>query len=121
MMERAAPIGLFAALALVVMAQGAQAETLGAVSPADAAAPRARIDLTAAHPAVVSYAEASALQSAGLARTSVEQQVTSGGGAASFGFLCGLQPAYYHAGAADARGYDPQGKFVGAKLSFAFK
>ena len=80
------------------------------------------IDLTVAKTAVaVSYAQAAALQAAGIVQTSVDHKFSGQGLTGSLGFLCGLQPAYYHAGAADARGYDPEGKFVGAKLAFAFK
>jgi hypothetical protein len=40
---------------------------------------------------------------------------------ASLGFLCGLQPGHNDAGGAAAYGFDPHGRFVGAKLSFAFR
>lgn len=39
----------------------------------------------------------------------------------SAGFLCGLQPGVDNTGAATAVGYDPHGRFVGAKLSLMFK
>jgi hypothetical protein len=39
----------------------------------------------------------------------------------SVGFLCGLQPGHNDAGSAAAFGSDPHGRFVGAKLSFAFR
>jgi hypothetical protein len=39
----------------------------------------------------------------------------------SIGFLCGLQPGHGDSGAAAAYGVDPHGRFVGAKLSIAFK
>ncbi|HZZ69141.1 MAG TPA: hypothetical protein VFE18_13290 [Phenylobacterium sp.] len=39
----------------------------------------------------------------------------------SVGFLCGLQPSHAEAGGAGAAyGVDPHGRFVGAKLAFAF-
>jgi hypothetical protein len=54
------------------------------------------------------------LRAMGVAQTSVER------GPASFGFLCGLNPGQNLGGVHAARGYDPQGKFMGAKLAFAF-
>ena len=54
----------------------------------------------------------------GVARTAVEHQssdVTAGAG-----LLCGIQPSADTSGAAMARGYDPDGKFVGAKLALRF-
>ena len=38
----------------------------------------------------------------------------------SFGFLCGLQSGQTDHGAAAAHGYDPQGRFLGAKLKLSF-
>jgi len=39
---------------------------------------------------------------------------------ASLGFLCGLQPRA-DAAIGSAHGFDSQGRFLGAKLSFAFR
>jgi hypothetical protein len=39
----------------------------------------------------------------------------------SLGFLCGLKPGHNEEGGAAAYGVDPHGRFVGAKLSFAFR
>jgi len=39
----------------------------------------------------------------------------------SLGFLCGLQPGHTDSGGAAAYGIDPHGRFVGAKLSLAFR
>ena len=55
---------------------------------------------------------------AGIARTSVEHSADALTGSA--GLLCGLQPSADTSGAATARGYDPDGKFVGAKLALRF-
>ena len=54
----------------------------------------------------------------GIARTAVEHQSSDLTGAA--GLLCGIQPGAETSGAAMARGYDPDGKFVGAKLALRF-
>ena len=62
------------------------------------------------------------VESAVFAKTAVEhrfsrrQDITG-----SLGFLCGLQPGHTESGGAGAYGTDPHGRFVGAKLSFAFR
>ena len=62
-------------------------------------------------------AEAYALRSAGIARTSIERR--SDKATASMGFLCGLPEGARRSG--DPYGSDPHVRFVGAKLSFAFR
>ncbi|WP_309604911.1 hypothetical protein [Phenylobacterium sp.] len=65
--------------------------------------------------------QANAMQSAVFARTAVEhrfsrrQDITG-----SLGLLCGLQPGHTESGGG-AYGSDPHGRFVGARLSFAFR
>lgn len=54
----------------------------------------------------------------GVARTAVERSASDLTGSA--GLLCGLQPSADTSGASTARGYDPDGKFVGAKLALRF-
>ncbi len=56
---------------------------------------------------------------AGIARTSVDHRFDEDA-VGSFGYLCGLNPGQKMTGAAGAAGYDPMGKFLGAKLSLAF-
>jgi len=56
----------------------------------------------------------------GIARTSVERRLTSDGLIGSAGFLCGMQPGATSHGAMAARGVDPNGRFLGAKLRFGF-
>lgn len=63
---------------------------------------------------------ADALRTDGVVRTSVERSF-SGAAVASLGFLCGLQPSYYSSGVAGAAGYDPNGRFIGAKLAFPIR
>ena len=65
------------------------------------------------------YAEAHTLKAAGIARTSVERRGDAA--TAALGFLCGLQEGKGRTGAAAAPGSDPHGRFLGAKLSFAFR
>jgi hypothetical protein len=54
----------------------------------------------------------------GVAKTSVERRAGSVTGAA--GLLCGIQPSADDSGVGTARGYDKDGRFVGAKLAFSF-
>ena len=58
---------------------------------------------------------------AGIAKTSVDHRFGDDDAVGSFGYLCGLNPGQKMSGAAGAAGYDPMGKFLGAKLSFAFR
>ena len=68
------------------------------------------------------YAEAYALRTAGIAKTSVESRLSESDDiTGALGFLCGIQPGQKPTGAAAARGYDPSGRFLGAKLSIALK
>lgn len=72
---------------------------------------------------VEQYAERAALRAAGLARTAIDRRFSDSDDKAvtgSLGFLCGLQPNPADKGAPAAYGVDPHGRFVGAKLAFAF-
>ncbi|WP_304178348.1 hypothetical protein [Phenylobacterium aquaticum] len=82
-----------------------------------ATGPAPQVRLTLAEP----YAQAYAMKQAGVARTSVDRRLRSEDVTGSLGFLCGLQPGAERSGAAAANGYDPSGRFLGAKLSFAFR
>jgi len=79
-------------------------------------APNAKVTLAQ------SDVEAYTLRRAGIAKTSMERRFAEADDVTgSLGFLCGLQPGQKPSGAAAARGYDPNGRFLGAKLSFALK
>lgn len=80
------------------------------------------LDLTR-HKAVfdVAYANPEPARIPGVARTSVDRKLASEDVIGSLGFLCGLEPGSGDKGIAAARGYDPSGRFVGAKLRFAFR
>jgi len=115
---RAAAIGL----ALGLIAGAACAEPL---SPAQSLAHAVRPDL-ARTPAVKltldpKSEEAHALRRAGIARTAVDRRLSGDDLTGYLGFLCGIQPGADRNGAAAARGVDPSGRFVGAKLSLAFR
>jgi len=64
-------------------------------------------------------AEARALRT-GVARTAVDRRIAEGL-SGSLGFLCGLHPSVGDDGASAMRGVDPQGRFLGAKLSLDFR
>ena len=113
---RVAMIGL----ALALFAGAAQAE-----APSQALAQAVRPDL-ARTPAVKlsldpKSAEAHALKRAGIARTAVDRRLSGEDLTGYLRFLCGIQPGAERNGAAAARGVDPSGRFVGAKLSLAFR
>jgi len=116
---------VFAFAAALAAAGAARADTAADALRAAVMAPKAQISrpgdapnakITLAAP----YAEAYALRVAGIAKTSMESRFTeSDDVTGSLGFLCGLQPGQKPTGAAAARGYDPNGRFLGAKLSIA--
>jgi hypothetical protein len=66
--------------------------------------------------------QARPMESAVFARTAVDHRFSRRDDiTGSVGFLCGLQPGHTEAGGAAAYGADPHGRFLGAKLSFAFR
>lgn len=69
----------------------------------------------------VSYANPGPARIPGVARTSVDRKLAAEDVIGSLGFLCGLEPGAGDKGLAAARGYDPSGRFIGAKLRFAFR
>jgi hypothetical protein len=68
----------------------------------------------------VRYSYAPATLPEGITRTAVERRSLRDGVAGAAGFLCGLSPIADDRGAAAITGYDPQGRFLGARLSFSF-
>jgi hypothetical protein len=113
-----------AGLALITVAGGAHAETFG-LKPYPAQAPMMSLarDAAISKPGVslpVRYANAPLQLPRGIAKTSVESRVAGDGPMASAGLLCGLKPSADYSGAGTARGYDNDGRFVGAKLAFSF-
>ncbi len=117
-----------AAVAFVAMiaAGAAQAQTATDAlleAPLRATPKGLALDLRAPAPAYTPrYADAPAPRIPGVAKTSVDRRFDGEGVVGSLGFLCGLEPgAERHGGSAAARGYDPSGRFVGAKLRVAFR
>jgi len=112
------------ALALAGAAQAQTAEALMAAPlRATATATGVGIDLASPRASFAPrYAHTGAPRIPGVARTSVDHRFDDDAGVVgSLGFLCGLEPGAERKGAAAARGYDPTGRFVGAKLKFAFR
>lgn len=116
---RAATIGLVLALAsgpaLAQAPAPAHALLAQAVRPDLASAPTVKLTLD---PKSV---EAHAMKRAGIARTAIDGRLSGDDLTGYLGFLCGIQPGAERNGAAAARGVDPSGRFVGAKLSLAFR
>jgi hypothetical protein len=106
-------------LQALVLAAALAAAGTAVAEPLKAAAPKSEPDLAAA--VFARKAETMPLRTPGVAKTSVDYSSPTDGVTGSLGFLCGLNPGAGRTGAAAARGYDPAGRFVGAKLSFAFR
>jgi hypothetical protein len=107
--------------ALSMPAVGANAEALPVYPPVAKGPPLslARPDLAKPVTAFdLRYAQAPTVLPRGVAKTSVERR--EGGVTGSAGVLCGLQPTMDDSGVGTARGYDNEGRFVGAKLAFSF-
>jgi hypothetical protein len=86
-----------------------------AVRPPNLAAP---LNLKPVGPIELRYANAPAPLPRGVARTAIERR--EGGVSGGIGVLCGIQPSADTSGVGTARGYDNDGRFVGAKLGFSF-
>ncbi|WP_091737892.1 hypothetical protein [Phenylobacterium immobile] len=69
-----------------------------------------------AGPTAQTRARLAATRSTGIARTAIDQKI-SDGLTGSLGFMCGNARAY---APNSPLGYDPAGRFVGAKLGLAF-
>jgi hypothetical protein len=102
--------------AAVALAGAVQAQAPLAAPKLSLVAPRP-LDLSAPGLPVL-YSRAPTPLPPGVARTSVEGK--AGEAMLGAGLLCGLKPNADDSGAGRARGYDPDGKFVGAKVGFRF-
>jgi hypothetical protein len=124
-----AALALIASIAVASIAAGAaHAETAAEAlmsAPLKPTSKGVALDLVTPAPAAAyapRYAGAPEPRIPGVAKTSVDRRFDSEGVVGSLGFLCGLEPgAERHGGAAATRGYDPSGRFVGAKLRMAFR
>ena len=106
------------AAAFSALAAAAHAQTAPAPHPLQSPIPAA-----AALNAAVSarFGEAGAQKGVGLARTSVDRSFDHDRGSGALGFLCGRPDSLDERAASSAYGSDPHGRFLGAKLSLAFR
>ena len=129
---------LLAAAAALAMAGAAGAQTrpldlrLSARAAAAPVAPLGTVGHEAAPPApdladpldplAPTVVQTGSMQSVVFAKTAVDHRFTRREDVTGqFGFLCGLKPGHNESGGAAAYGVDPHGRFVGAKLSIAFR
>ena len=103
----------------VAAAGAAQAQSAPLKLDLAAAQSAAPFDLSTRSAAGLTDAEAEALRT-GVARTAVDHRFADRL-TASLGFLCDPHASMQSGSAAAMPGADPQGKFLGAKLSFAFR
>ncbi len=108
------------AAAGLVFASAAHAEARPPAYPPVARTPNLSmpLNLKPAGPIELRYAQAPAPLPRGVARTAIERR--EGGVSGGIGVLCGIQPSADTSGVGAARGYDNDGRFVGAKLGFSF-
>ncbi|HEY5410602.1 MAG TPA: hypothetical protein VIJ94_07735 [Caulobacteraceae bacterium] len=114
----------WAALLVLPVAGAVQAQTTAPIIQPAAAAPASPklswLDQSLTQDSAgFTGAESDAL-SPGVVRTAVDHRFADRL-IGSMGFLCGLHPSVGHEGAEAMRGSDPDGKFLGAKLSLAFR
>ncbi|WP_233206773.1 hypothetical protein [Caulobacter sp. FWC2] len=104
----------------LMIASGAHAETVIPAYPPVAKAPNLStpLNLKPVGPVELRYAQARPPLPRGVARTAIEHR--EGGVSGGIGVLCGIQPSADTSGIGTARGYDNDGRFVGAKLGFSF-
>ncbi len=108
-----------ASVLLLTGAGAAQAQQASPIDPTAPPAAAAQLDLTRIRsPFALTDAQAAMLR-AGIATTAVDHRFADRL-TGSLGFLCGLHGETYQ-GAAAMRGSDPDGRFLGAKLSLAFR
>ncbi|MET3664299.1 hypothetical protein [Caulobacter sp. 1776] len=104
----------------LMLATNAHAETTIPAYPPIARTPNLStpLNLKPVTPVELRYAQARAPLPRGVARTAIERR--DGGISGGVGVLCGIQPSADNSGVGAARGYDNEGRFVGAKLGFSF-
>lgn len=108
----------FALTAALMMAGAAHAQTAIPAYPPKSANLSAPLNLKPVGPVELRYANARPPLPRGVARTAIERR--DGAMSAGVGVLCGIQPSADTSGVGTARGYDNDGRFVGAKLGFSF-
>lgn len=103
----------------MMFAVDAHAQTIPAYPPV-AKLPNLSVplNLKPVNPSPLRYDQAPTPLPRGVARTAIERR--EGGVSGGVGVLCGIQPSADTSGVGAARGYDNEGRFVGAKLGFSF-
>ncbi|WP_297507703.1 hypothetical protein [uncultured Caulobacter sp.] len=114
-MVRTIAFSLTAALALSASARAEPVASPPASRPPILTAP---LNLKPVGPIELRYAQAPTPLPRGVARTAIERR--EGGVSGGVGVLCGIQPSADDSGVGRARGYNTEGRFVGAKLGFSF-
>jgi hypothetical protein len=110
-MRRAFPI----LVAFLAVAGAAQAQTL------KLAPPNPKVDAQALNAAVLAPDRQShELPRPGVAKTALDRRFEKGASGA-IGFLCGRPDSLDGRAASQPLGSDPEGRFLGARLSFAFR
>ncbi|HEY2356462.1 MAG TPA: hypothetical protein VGH86_03365 [Phenylobacterium sp.] len=115
---------ILTAAAAMAAAGAARAQTAATALPVKApeAASRPVVDLANPLDPLAPTSITKPLETAVFARTALDHRFSQRENATgSLGFLCGLQPGHSDTGGASAYGVDPHGRFLGAKLSFAFR
>ena len=115
-------LSLTIAFAALAMAGADRAAAATAPMPDPAAALNAAVMKTAAPNAAVMTPDrqSHALPQPGVAKTSLEGRFSERASGA-IGFLCGRPDSLDERAASQPYGSDPQGKFLGARLAFAFR
>lgn len=111
-------IRALALTAFLAFAAGAHAETTIPAYPPKTPNLSAPLNLKPVGPVELRFANARPPLPRGVARTAIEHR--EGGVSGGVGVLCGIQPSADTSGIGTARGYDNDGRFVGAKLGFSF-
>ena len=109
--------------AMVAASGAAHAQTAApaAPTPPPVLVVRAPLNLDRGGVSPIPVQPADPLRDAAAPARSVEGKFTSAGNlVGSLGFLCGREPGHGESGSAAAFGYDPHGRFLGAKVSYGF-
>jgi hypothetical protein len=103
---------------LIVLAAASMLSGAAHAQPLQSSAPEAAT-LNAAVSA--RFGEAGAQKAQAMARTSLDHQFDAKAASGAFGFLCGRPESLDNRAASSPYGSDPHGRFLGARLSLAFR
>ena len=115
---RIAAVPIVAAACALALAGAARAEPVRLdLTPAPKADAAAALNAAVLAPDRQEHA----LPAPGLARTSIDRRFDRDRASGAIGFLCGRPDSLDERAKSQAYGADPQGRFLGARLSFAFR